>query len=345
VNILNPWKPSWAEKISVNKLGFDIVKEMLKDYEKLNIEVTELKNKTTVIDCGVNASGGYKAGELAAKIRLGGLGEIKITCVTYEDFSMPTAVTYTDFPAMIGLCTYVWFGIVPQPFDTKAEFSAWISGPGRVLAQEPKKVFEKINYKDKSDISVLVVQSRKLPDEKIANYLAEKCKVDPKNLYLVVTPTESLAGSLQVVAVSALEDTFWRLTEFYGIPYDRIKYAMSSCIIPPISPKIFQEPCITPDDAIRYSGIVHYWLESSEGDDLEAIVKGMTIENYPKQFGKSYYQIGGHPQELQDLHSFAKEGKGFVVGEAAISDIRTGRMYKAGKVHIEMIKMMLKNPW
>jgi methenyltetrahydromethanopterin cyclohydrolase len=138
-------RSSWAEKISVNKLGFDIVKEMLKDYEKLNIEVTELKNKTTVIDCGVNAPGGYKAGELAAKIRLGGLGEIKITCVTYEDFSMPTAVTYTDFPAMIGLCTYVWFGIVPQPFDTKAEFSAWISGPGRVLAQEPKKVFGKIN--------------------------------------------------------------------------------------------------------------------------------------------------------------------------------------------------------
>ncbi|MEM3506961.1 MAG: methenyltetrahydromethanopterin cyclohydrolase, partial [Candidatus Bathyarchaeia archaeon] len=245
----------------------------------------------------------------------------------------------------IGLCTYVWFGIVPQPFDTKAEFSAWISGPGRVLAQEPKKVFEKIEYKDKSNVSVLVVQSSKLPNEKIANFLAEKCNVDPKDLYLVVTPTESLAGSFQVVAVSALEDTFWRLTEFYGIPYERIKHAISSTTIPPISPKVFQEPCITPDDAIRYTGIVNYWIESLEGEDLESIVKGMVIENYPEQFGKSYYKIRGHPQKHEDLYTFAKEGRGFVVGEASISDVRTGRMYKAGKVHIEMIKMMLKKPW
>jgi methenyltetrahydromethanopterin cyclohydrolase len=336
------WKPSWAKKLSVNKLGYEIVKEMIRDCDRLNIAVNELKNGTTVLDCGVNAPGGYKAGEYASKLRMGGLAEVQITNVTYGDTSLPTAVVYTDFPSMIGLCTYVWYGIVPQPFDTKAEFSAWISGPGRVLARAPQKVFDKIDYEDNSDVAVLVVQSRKLPDEKVANYLAEKCKVSPKNLYLVVTPTESVAGSVQVVAVSGLEDTFWRLTEFFGIPYARIKHALGSTPIPPIHPRVYEVPCITSDDAIRYGGIVHYWIESVEGEDLEAIVKSMVIENYPVNYGKSYYQIGGHPP---DLHTFAKEGRGFVVGEAGIYDTRTCRMYKAGKVHIEMIKMLLRNPW
>ncbi|MEM2896426.1 MAG: methenyltetrahydromethanopterin cyclohydrolase [Candidatus Bathyarchaeia archaeon] len=336
------WKPRWAEKLSVNKIGYEIVKGMIKNCDRLNIAIDELKNGTTVLDCGVNVPGGYRAGELAAKLRMGGLGEVHVSSVTYGDVSLPTAILCTDFPAMIGLCAYVWYGIVPQPFDTKAEFSAWISGPGRVLAQAPQKVFDKVYYRDESDVSVLVVQSRKLPNEKIADYLAERCGVSPKNLYLVVTPTESVAGSVQVVAVSGLEDTFWRLTEFYGIPYARIKQALGSTPIPPVHQKIFEIPCITPDDAIRYGGIVHYWVESVDGEDLEAIVRGMVIENYPINYGKSYYQIGGHPP---DLHTFAKEGRGFVVGEAGIYDTRTGKMYKAGRVHIEMIKMLLRNPW
>jgi len=339
------WKPQWAEKISVNKLGYGIVEEMIKDCDKLNIAVNKLKNETTVLDCGVNVPGGYKAGELASKIRLGGLAEVRVTNTTYGDTSLPTAVTYTDFPSMISLCTYVWYGVVPQPFETKAEFSAWISGPSKALARgDPilSKIFNKLDYEDKSDVGVLVVQSRKLPDEKVADMLAKKCKIDPKNLYLVVTPTESIAGSVQVVAVSGLEDTFWRLTEFYGIPYERIKYALGSTPIPPIHSRVYEVPCITSDDAIRYGGIVHYWIESAEGEDLEKVVKGMVIENYPQHYGKSYYQIGGHPP---DLKTFAKEGRGFVVGEAGIYDTRTCKMYKAGKVHIDMIKMLLQKPW
>ncbi|RLG54006.1 MAG: hypothetical protein DRO00_02430 [Thermoproteota archaeon] len=38
---------------------------------------------------------------------------------------------------------------------------------------------------------------------------------------LKFTPTNSIVGSVQVSA-RTMEDGFWRLTEYYGISYDRI---------------------------------------------------------------------------------------------------------------------------
>jgi methenyltetrahydromethanopterin cyclohydrolase len=344
-------------------MSLEIVMDMIKNCERLNVAVSELRNKTTVVDCGVNIPGGYKAGEMVTRISLGGVGEARVTNVAYEDIFMPTLDVYTDLPALVGACMGVWPGVVPSP---KEPGGAWISGPAKVLAQEPSRVYkDKLDYKDPCpDVAVLIVQPQGnvLPDEKFADLIVNKCKVNPENLYLVVTPTNSITGSTQVSA-RGLEDNFARLTEYYRIPYSNIESGSSSTPISPISPKLFKEPSVWADDMIWYGGRVHWWIRPPEGFDLQAIVDDVVIENHPLSFGKTFYDVirKKHPlapamDMLQSIEGWGKEeiltrrmqaGMGLCwhVAEAAINDLNTGKMHHAGRIHVDIIKKLIQSPW
>ena len=339
------------QRISINRLAYEIVKDMIRNASKLNLKVLELKNGTTVIDAGVNATGGYKVAELVVKISLGGLGEARVTSMVLDrDFCLPAIMAYTDYPAVIGLAMYVWIGIVNAPHVETGGYTAWVSGPGRAKAREPEKVFKKIDYNDPADVAVLIVQPRgkELPPVKFANFLAKKCKVNPENLYLVVTPTYSITGSVQVSARS-LEDWFWRLTEYYKIPYHRIENVMTMTAVAPISPDVFKKPCAWADDMIRYGSSVHAWIYSEEGEDLQRIVKETVIESYPEVYGKSFYDIAVLEKKYiypsLDLEKIAETGRGFIVAQATIYDTRTGLAYRAGRIHVDILKRLLRKPW
>jgi methenyltetrahydromethanopterin cyclohydrolase len=360
------WTPPCAEKISVNLLALRIVKDMIRDCDRLQVEASELKNKATIIDCGVKVPGGYEAGELVTKIRFGGVGGAHVTDVTYGDMTIPTLFCHTNFPALIGVCQFVWLGILPPPETLDHPFPAWISGPAKALAQDPPWVFrDKINYRDPHpDAGVLVVQTRNkaqgLPNEWFVETIAKKCNITPENLYVIVTPSESVAGVTHV-ASSGVEDVFWRLTEYYNIPYSRIEHASGSTPLCPISPNVFKEPCAWMDDMIDYAGRAHFWLHSTEDMDLEMMVKDLVMENHGTFYGRSYHQSCVNrfkPADdmirdvmEKDLESWlrirsstANQGM-WVVAEASLSDTRTGRVYHAGKVDIELIKKLLRNPW
>ena len=101
---------------------------------------------------------------------------------------------------------------------------------------------------------------------------------------------------------------------------------------------MWKEPGITPDDMIRNAGIVHFFVRSSEEDDLEDIVKNMVTENTPAH-SKFFYDIvrEGLLKE-RDIRKKCAAGTAFVQAEVIISDLRTGRIYKAGKVNTNLIK-------
>lgn len=358
------WSPPWADKISVNRLAVGIVKDMIRDSDRLQVGVSELKNGATIIDCGAKVPGGYEAGELVTRIRFGGLATAHVTDVTYDDYTIPTLFCQTNFPALIGACQFVWMGIVPPPETLDHPFPAWISGPAHVLAQDPDWIFkEKLNYKDPHpEAGVVVIQTRDkaqgLPNNQFAQMMAKKCKIEPKNLYLVVTPSESVAGVTHV-ASSGVEDVFWRLTEYYNVPYSRIEHASGSTPLCPISPKVFREPCIWMDDMIDYVGRAHIWLNSTPDMDLEMMARDLVMENHGTFYGSSYYQ--SQVKSFKPVDELTKNEKNvenwlrtraaigtqgmWMVAEISLSDMRTGRVFHAGKANIEIIKKLLQNPW
>lgn len=340
-------------KISINQCSLEIVKDMIRNSDRLNVDVAELRNGTTVVDCGVNVSGGYKAGELTTRIAFGGMGEAQVIPLTYEDMTLPVLVHYTDFPPFIAMSMYVWVGVIPPPHIDAKGFTAWISGPAKAVAREPAKIFEKWPYKDPHpENAVLLAQTRSrtdgLPDEKFSKIIADRCRIDPKNLYLVVIPTDSITGTVQTSS-RGVEDMFWRLTEYYKVPYNRIEHVGGTTPVSSVSPKALREPASWPDDMIRHGGTVQCWVHSKEEEDLEKMVKESVIESYPETYGTSFYEMAVKKKKYidpeLDLHKLAKLGLGFIVAEMSISDTRTGRVYKAGRVHVDVIKRLLRDPW
>lgn len=329
-----------VEDLSVNQLALETVKEMTENEKRLNIEVTKLENGTTLIDCGVKAQGGYEAGLYATKVGLGNLATAYIGERSYGEITLPTLFLSTDHPTLsIAACQYAWIGLFAPPIlGEDEEYSAFVSGPARALAQEPEGVFDKIGYKDDFDKGVLLIQSEELPDEDTVEPIATKCGISTEDLYLVIFPTRSLSGSTQVSARS-FEDGFWRLTEYCGFESEKVKSMTASTPISPVYPEMWKEPGITPDDMIRNGSRVNFVVESDPDDNLEEIAEEMVIENTPA-FGKSFYQIltEGNVFQGGNLEEQASEGNTMVISEANLSDLSTGKMHSAGKEHSKLMK-------
>jgi Methenyltetrahydromethanopterin cyclohydrolase len=67
--------------------------------------------------------------------------------------------------------------------------------------QEPvEELYKELDYQDSNDTTVLVIENDAVPPIEIVEKVAAACKIEPSKLTIIVTPTSSLAGGVQVVA-------------------------------------------------------------------------------------------------------------------------------------------------
>lgn len=78
---------------------------------------------------------------------------------------------------------------------------------------------------------MIVLESSKLPPDEAISLIAEKCNVKPQDLYILVTPTNSIAGSAQISA-RIVETGIHKLHELKF----KIKSIISGSGICPIAP-------------------------------------------------------------------------------------------------------------
>ena len=210
--------------LSVNELALDVVEEMLDFEEELRIESKKLENGATVIDCGVNVPGSYNAGIMYTEICMGGLAKVDIVVDYINDIPFAFITQYTDHPAIacLGSQKAGWAISVDKYF-------AMGSGPARALALKPKKTYELIEYEDDADYAVIALEASKLPDEKVIEYIAKECDVDPEDVYAVVAPTASIVGSVQISG-RITETAIYKMSEI-GYDPKKILYGAGSCLL------------------------------------------------------------------------------------------------------------------
>ena len=66
------------KKISINKLTNPLVEFLIKEKDRLSIEVHKGSKGCRIIDAGINVSGCIEAGLIISRICLGGLGSVSI---------------------------------------------------------------------------------------------------------------------------------------------------------------------------------------------------------------------------------------------------------------------------
>jgi len=327
-----------ASKISLNNSAFKLTNKLVKKADAYNVSIEKSESGATLIDAGLKAEGGFLAGEALAEICLGGYGIAKVLPMQYEDLILPSVFIHTDHPTISTLASQ---------FDgwhiKLSTFSAIASGPARALALEPKDLFERIGYKDDSNVAVLVLETELKPSEDLIQQIAIKCKVALNELYIIMFSSMSLTGAIQSSARTVEAGLFRLMT--YGLNPWLVKHAWGCAPIGsiPLSPKIDE---IRENDAVTYGGTANYTLSYEDDEQLRKWVM-MTSASSSKMFQEAKKLSGNNP-----LYSDIIKDSGFDFGKLdnsilapaviVVRNSKTGKNFRAGTLDIEALKSSFK---
>lgn len=222
---------------------------------ELRIEKSTCPSGATIFDCGIKARGGLETGRLLAEVCLAGLGEVSFVPAQPELWPGPAVQVRTDHP--VAAC------MASQYAGWKLEgtkFFAMASGPMRAAgSREP--LIDELNLREAAAAAIGVLETRKLPPEEVCRQVAEACNIAPDQLTLLVAPTASQAGTVQIVARS-VETALHKLHEL-GFDLNRIESGYGLAPLPPVAADDLAGIGRT-NDAILYGGEVTLWVR---GDD------------------------------------------------------------------------------
>ncbi|MFX1510363.1 MAG: methenyltetrahydromethanopterin cyclohydrolase [Promethearchaeota archaeon] len=304
---------------SVNKLAMPSVKRLLTESETLHVRVHKTKGKATIIDCGIDVPGTLEAGRLLAEVCMGGLGQVELEIVRVGGSTFPaTRVTCDN-------ATLACIGSQAAGWNVQVEgFFALGSGPARAKAQVEGKLYDKLDYKDNHKEAVLVLETRTIPNPAVCEHVADTCKIDEKDLYVLVAPTASIAGSVQIAA--RIVETGIHKLKILGYDFRKILSGIGVCPIVPVARKDMRAMGIT-NDAILMMGETFLFIQSAEGDglaDLIAKVPSSTSSDYGKPFYKIFKEAEGDFYKIDKML--------FAPAHITVNDLRTGQYHTAGKL-------------
>lgn len=306
-------------KPSVNKHAMEIVKRLISERDMLRIKVHKPKGKTTIVDCGIDIPGSLEAGRLVAEICMGGLGTVILDTINVGGYTFPATRVTTDLPALACI------GSQAAGWDIKVQgFFALGSGPARARARVESKLYDKLNYRDTHKEAVLVLETRTLPNPAVSEYIAEKCKIKEEDLYLIVAPTASIVGSVQIAA--RIVETGLHKLKILGFDINKVLTGSGLCPIAPVASKDMRAMGLT-NDAILMMGETFFFIQSSTDDDLTELVKRVpssTSSDYGKPFRQIFKDANGDFYKIDKML--------FAPAHIVISDLRTGLFHGAGKL-------------
>jgi methenyltetrahydromethanopterin cyclohydrolase len=315
--------------LSVNQMAWRIAQKFIDNPEFYGVSVSKSITGATIIDAGVNASGGFQAGKKLTELCMGGAGKAQLGFKTYGDVTFPSITVTSDHPAIAMLGSQFAGWRIKEPDGNIAIGS----GPVRALALKPKDVFEEIAYKDTSDKAVITLESNVLPSDALIEKVASASSVLAQNLIAVAAPTASIAGLTQV-AGRVVEVGIHKLRTL-GLSPNVIRYAAGYAPIPPLG-KDFEVAMARTNDAILYGGTVYCTVEYDDEVALQKIVD-QAPSKASKDYGKPFLQIFREADK-----DFYKIDHGlFAPAQLIITNAKTGRTLKAGQINSKVLTQSL----
>lgn len=318
--------------ISLNQRAAEIVRRMIDDRESLDLKVTRLMNGATVVDAGIEVQGSFEAGRLFACACLGGLGRVGFT---QQDFAGSDMESGFWLPAVEVTASRPHIACMASQYAGWAvkldRYFAIGSGPARALCGN-EEIYAKLDYRDRAETAVLMLEGRTLPGEDVAAFVAQKCGVKPEQLFLVIAPTASLVGSIQVAARSA-ETGLHKLVEL-GFDVRCVASASGVCPLAPVASDDLRAIGRT-NDAILYGARVFYTVRAEDGllAELIAKVPSESSRDYGTLFYDLFKRYNGDFYQIDRLL--------FSPAQAAINNLNSGRTFRAGRLNPSLLRSSL----
>lgn len=312
---------------SINDLTQPIVQQMINRADALRIGVEKDSSGATIVDAGINHHGGLEAGRLISEICLGGLGNVSLTHTDSAPQWPLSVYVHTNNPVLACLGSQ-YAGWQLSHGEGKDAFYALGSGPGRAASlREP--LYEELAYKDKANKVCIVMEVDKNPPSELITKMAEQCEVSAENLTIILTPTKSLAGVVQVVA-RVLETALHKAHEL-KFPLERIIDGAGSAPLCPPIPDFVQAMGRT-NDAILFAGRVQLFVTGSD-DDAKALATDLpsnTSKDYGKPFAKVFADAKYDFYQIDQML--------FSPAQVSVTAVESGNTFFAGEVNLDLLK-------
>ncbi len=300
---------------SLNELAHDLCDRMEREAARLRVSVTRSECGVRLIDCGIATPGGLEAGRRLAEVCLAGLGSVRFVPSPIADTPGLAVQVVTDHPLAACMASqYAGWQI------SAGKYFAMGSGPMRALARK-EPLFEKLGYRESSSVAVGILETRKVPSGELCQELARQCGVSSESLTLLMAPTASLAGSVQVVARS-VETALHKLFEL-GFDLASVESGHGVAPLPPASADDLVAIGRT-NDAILYGGDVTLFVH---GDDAGLQQTGpKTPSSASPDHGQPFaaiFERAGRDFYKIDPHLFSP-------ARITLSNLSTGRAFVFG---------------
>ncbi|HVN53192.1 MAG TPA: methenyltetrahydromethanopterin cyclohydrolase [Anaerolineaceae bacterium] len=316
--------------ISINGLSAAIVQTMISRADALGCQVFKLANGATVIDAGVQVPGSLEAGRLFSEACLGGLGQVSFTRLTYMDnqgeFWLPAVSVSVSFPPIACMASqYAGWAIQHD------KFFAMGSGPARALYAR-EEIFSKLNYQDKADTAVLLLEGHNLPSAEVAEYVAGKCGLGPDCLTLIIAPTASLAGTVQISA-RVVETGLHKMLEL-GYDMNQVVSGFGVCPLASIASDDLHAIGRT-NDAVLYGGQVVY---SVRGNDEEL---ANLVEKVPSSASPDYGVLFYNLFQRYEGDFYKIDPLLFSPAQISFNNLISGHNFHSGRINPSLLRLSL----
>ena len=311
---------------SVNQLTQPLVQELIDNADKLRLGIQTLENGCVIIDAGIDVPGGLEAGRIITEICMGGMGTASISQSSYTDNWPLTINIHSSNPVLSCLGSqYAGWSLSHE------KYYALGSGPARAMATKEKDgkiipveaLYAELEYQDTAESTALVIENDKIPPVEIIEKIAAACKVPANKLTIIVTPTSSLAGAVQVVG-RVLEVAMHKAHELH-FPLENIIDGSGSAPICPPHPDFVKAMGRT-NDAILFAGQVHIFVKGDDkaAEELATALPSSTSKDYGKPFAEIF--------KACNYDFFKIDGMLFSPASVIVTAVESGKSFRAGKL-------------
>ncbi len=312
---------------NVNQAVQPLVAELRTRAADYRVAVSRMDNGVELIDAGIEVAGGLAAGRLVSLICMGGLGRVEFSGASpFPNWRWQVDVTASH--PVIACLGSQYAGWSLSHGEGKSAFFALGSGPARAMgSKEP--LFDELGYRTPAGPTAIVLEVDRVPPIEVAEKIVERCGIAPHDLSIILTPTSSLAGGVQIVA-RVLEVALHKVHEL-EFPLEHFVDGAASAPLPPPSPD-FMTAMGRTNDAILFGGQVQLFVEGE--DEAAATLAEQLPSSASRDFGKPFAQV------FKDYgYDFYKvDPMLFSPALATVTNLSSGRSFSGGALHPELLE-------
>lgn len=314
---------SSTQQPSVNRLASPLLDQLLSQAHTLKLGVSQHESGCTLVDAGIAHAGSAEAGRLIAEICMGGLGAVSLQADNrFAGFTEAVAVR-SDSPVLACLASqYAGWALSHEKFFSLG------SGPARALAQR-EDLFKELAYVDSADRTCIVLETDKVPPVQVIEKIVRDTKIPAERLTVILTPTTSIAGVVQIVG-RVLEVALHKAHTLH-FPLENIISGTGLAVLPPVA-KDFMTAMGRTNDAILFGGDVQLQVR---GDDAAAAKLASDLpSSASKDYGKTFAEVF----KFYEMDFYKIDPMLFSPAKVTVTNLDTGNVFAGGYLNAELIQ-------